>query len=129
MVYIMISFVDGSFSPILFHGKVRPWMHRATPKGRLRATPETSAAIKADTLGVHNPLWHGPTHPWQRDAFRTGRATKWKMEPCHLLASGTAAHASRSVTFLREIWSKVVRQRSSAEGKRRSHVPSQAALC
>lgn len=96
----MISFVGGSFfHHLVFIAKSGYGCTAATPKGRLRATPETSAAIKADKLGVHNPLWHGPTHPWQRDAFRTGRATKWKMEPCHLLASGTAAHASRSVAF------------------------------
>jgi len=56
MICIMIFLVTAHF----FH--LVSWQSQAmcappNPKGRLRATPETSAAIKADTLGVHNPLW------------------------------------------------------------------------
>jgi hypothetical protein len=94
-------FVDGSFFSILFHGKVTPCLHRPTtrvvselpPKHRPRSRPTHSACI------IHS----GPTMAARR--FPNRPRDKWKMEPCHLLASGTAAHASRSATSER-IWSQ-----------------------
>lgn len=96
----MVSFVDGTF----FHHRVS-WQSQAMdapprpprvvselpPKHRPRSRPTSSACI------IHSgtaPPIHGSetlSEPAARD--------KWKMEPCHLLVSGTAAHASRSVAF------------------------------